>query len=464
MTGVGSCRRQGLGKERLHSWPEIRTCLEIGARDIAGVAEHLPDANDEIPSLIWIEAGAIRDARGEAARPGHVVVWLDQMLCAGSPEVVAHSVNESFPAGYRVRRIDLSDHLVLPAFVNAHAHLDLTDLGPTVYDGSFQSWVGTVVRGRPTTPGTIRAAVQRGLRMSHEAGVGWIGDIAGSDDAARARCEAPGELQVPGVSWLECFGIGESTQQAADRALAWLDRARDDYGHAAGPDLTLDLQPHAPYSAGLELYHAVNRAAPCTHLAETLDEDRFVRHGDGPFADLLRRIDKWDDSLAGGTGQSPIAHLAPALRRGRWVVAHVNYASDDDLDLLAACPDLSVAYCPIASDYFGHRGHRYREMLERGIRVALGTDSILCQPAHESQPLGILPQARHLYRRDGTDPKTLLRMATVHGAQALGLPEGCATFECTTPARLCAVPFDAKDPRDAWEQVLDSSAPARRIP
>ena len=84
-----------------------------------------------------------------------------------------------------------------------------------------------------------------------------------------------------------------------------------------------------------------------------------------------------------------------------------------------------MAYCPIASAYFGHRGHRYRDMLDAGVNVCFGTDSILCQPPDEAEPLGILPQIRFLRRRDGVDSEVLLHMATLAGnrqAAPLRLP------------------------------------------
>ncbi len=89
---------------------------------------------------------------------------------------------------------------------------------------------------------------------------------------------------------------------------------------------------------------------------------------------------------------------------------------------------MSIAYCPIASEYFGHRGHRYRELLARGVNVCLGTDSMLCQPPDEPQPHGILAQMRRLLERDDVAPGLLLAMATVNGAKALGLPAGTATL------------------------------------
>jgi cytosine/adenosine deaminase-related metal-dependent hydrolase len=93
-------------------------------------------------------------------------------------------------------------------------------------------------------------------------------------------------------------------------------------------------------------------------------------------------------------------------------------------------------------------------MLAAGVNVCLGTDSILCQPPNEPQPLGILPQMRFLYRRDKTDPDVLLRMATVNGLRAMGLDENLATLQAGAPARLIAVKIDPHEATDPLVQVL----------
>src|SRR5690606_38178109 len=142
-------------------------------------------------------------------------------------------------------------------------------------------------------------------------------------------------------------------------------------------------QPHAPYSCGSRLYDAAaDLGLPlATHLAETIEEITFVRTGEGPFADLLRRIGVWDASIT-GCGLHPVDALAPALERGPWIAAHLNYIEARHIELLGRL-GVSAAYCPRASEYFSHPAegeapHRYREMLAAGVNVALGTDSIVC--------------------------------------------------------------------------------------
>jgi aminodeoxyfutalosine deaminase len=407
-------------------------------------------------------AAAIADAQGTSARPGAVAVKHGRIIASGPTDAMPKRLlkNALF--------IDRPDELILPALVNAHAHLDLTPIGPLAYSGDFTDWLRDVLKLRPTEPKAIIDAVRQGLLLSREAGVGHLGDIAGSTASVMGRRQAPNHAVIPGVSYLESFGLGANqatTIARVQRALQDLPfETRIDF-HDRGA--VLGLAPHAPYSTGLDVYKAANRLSHeriyrlTTHLAESPEELRFVQNADGPFAQLLKELGKWDDSIT-PANTHPVSWLEPVLKHARWVLAHCNYLDDEHIDMLQRT-GTSVAYCPIASEYFGHANHRYRDMLDAGVNVCLGTDSILCQPPDEPQPMGILPQMRRLYRRDQTEPGTLLKMATTHGMLALEFSENDATLQKRAPAIFAAVKIDPDDRLDPLVQALLNDHPVTPI-
>ncbi len=400
-------------------------------------------------------AAAVCDATGINHRPGAVAVRNGRVVAVGDDQDVMQQVRA-------VEVIDLPDMLILPAMVNAHAHLNLTPLGPRPYNGRFIDWLKMVIAEAPRDDAAVADAVRQGVEGCWAAGVGTAGDIAPSPAAIQARMETG----LQGVSYLECFGLGKRQQQTIDELNDLFE------GHPAldrsHPTVALGIEPHAPYSAGPELYHAATKYASShayrlsTHMAETPEELAFVRDGTGPFVDLLKELGKWEPGLAPARGEHPIDWLDDVLKHGRWLLAHCNYVDDAHIEKLAKY-GVSVAYCPVASDYFGHTGHRYRDMLEAGVNVCLGTDSVICQPPHEPQPLGILPQMRWLYRRDGTDPQTLLRMATINGTRALSMISSNATLRAGTHASMIAVAFNPDDPTDPLTQILENDAPAEPL-
>lgn len=406
------------------------------------------DSCDFAAAPRWvIRAKAVFDARGCRSAPGQVTIAVEAGSGARGTNLRTLAVGPQTDAG-GAPVIDLPDAVLLPGFVNAHCHLDLTLVGPRPRPttGGFSAWLEVIRRARPQTPADIEAAVRRGIDLSLAGGVVAVGDIAGCARTGPTlvpwrtirgdRLAADGFPGLGGVSFLEFFAFGPMREASLERLRLVLEEA--------GPERSmLGLSPHAPYSVSLPAYRAALESAErlgltiTTHLAETLEERAFIAGAAGPQREFVEALGLWgeEEALHIGNGLDPVAHLAPLLARGPWLLAHLNDCSDDALGQLAAT-ECSVAYCPRASAYFGAPSdlgpHRYRDMLARGINVCLGTDSIvnLLPEAAEEATGGISPldDARLLHARDGTDPLVLLSMLTTRGARALGLDERAFVF------------------------------------
>ncbi len=401
-------------------------------------------------------AGALRDAVHCCYRPGAIALSNNHILAAGTPEAIRQRYPEA-PV------TEWPDHIVLPAMVNAHAHLALTHLGPRPFKGRFIDWLMMVMQQAPREAEAVERAIARGVHLSLEAGVGWVGDVCPMPAGIAQRVEAG----LGGVLYLECTGIGDRAAQRAGAIPSAAAELSGAMGHLRGENLLPGLSPHAPYSTGAPVYEAAARmhhryGMPLsTHLAETLEEIEFTTRGEGAMVELLKRIDRWDDRIA-IPHCHPVDALESALAAAPWLLAHCNYLEPHHIALLAR-RGASVVYCPTASAYFGHphdghAAHPYRRLLEAGVNVCLGTDSILCQPPDEPEPLGILPQMRLLHQRDGTSPEVLLSMATTRGLRAMQLDPAMATLATGAPARLVAARFDPADPTDPFTQVLTGNA------
>lgn len=423
------------------------------------------------PRPLLIHAAQIADGAGTNLMPGAMLIdrGTGRIVGIGRPEQIGR------PPAAEVH--DLSRSVVIPALVNAHAHLDLTHIGPLPWSpgkpgsGDFVSWVDAVRARRATHQRQVRESVLEGAAKSVAGGTGFIGDIAGVGSFAAA--EALRDSELNGVSYLEIFGQG-AKENAAIESLKSLPQ---DACQREGNGVRIGLQPHAPYSCSRRVYQ---QAAHCglplaTHLAETIEELAFVREARGPLAGLLHQLGVWDDRIQ-PTGMHPIDYLADVLAQHSFLAAHLNYVDDHHLDRLADW-SISVAYCPRASAYFGHgqtiddhqpsavnhressirhesntARHRYREMLDRGINVALGTDSILCLDT--SDRISVLDEMRLLLRRDSVAAQTLLGMATVNGARALGIDRARVSFTVGATPGVLALPIDPDDPVEPLQQAI----------
>ncbi|MCW5767376.1 MAG: amidohydrolase family protein [Phycisphaeraceae bacterium] len=442
-----------------------------------------PDALQAHAQPLIIIARAAVDARGHwSCRTSPVALILDQ----ASGKVLSITPASDLPPELcrsDIPTIERTDAVLLPGLINAHTHLDLTDIGPRPHDPAlgFMPWIDMVRRERPETDAAIAAAVRRGISLSLAGGTVAVGDIAGAPRATPSTLpfQTLAESPIASVSYLEFFAIGNGLQRGKEAITAALASSSSPSPHAR-----LGLQPHAPNTVALTGYeHALALAASprniplCTHLAESPEEREFIARARGPQREFLESLGLWNDTLAAevGRGLSPIEHLAPVLESARrqrtpFTAVHCNDVSDSDLDILARC-GTRVVYCPRASDYFAapsHFGpHRYREMLARGIPVALGTDSIINLPAHAADPqtgsISILDEMRHLHRRDATEPATLLAMATLHGASALDAsPADCRLSPGSMPLAIIAVdvsrPQSSSNADDPLSWVLSAES------
>ena len=347
--------------------------------------------------------------------------------------------------------VDRTDCVLIPGLVNAHSHLDLTTVGPRAHDPDrgFVEWVRMIIEERPTDPEAIRASIAEGTALSLAGGVVAVGDIIGAAGGVphTAGLGALAESPLEGIGFIEYFGIAvrkvlgiSVLHDLAHEIAAWPTSARIRPG----------LHPHAPNTVSLPLYEETVRVAHrdgfpvSTHLAETPEERRFIAEADGPQRDLLERLGIWDESELDyiGNGRHPVEHLRHVLSKRPILCAHVNDADDRAIETLAE-GGASVAYCPRASAYFGAPArfgpHRFEEMLDAGVNVCLGTDSIVNLDTLDR--ISPLDDARLLARTTDAGARTLLSMMTTRGASALGLDPDWYRFRDAGPiAGIVAVP------------------------
>lgn len=219
------------------------------------------------------------------------------------------------------------------------------------------------------------------------------------------------------------------------------------------------LSPHAPYSTAPEVYREAiaycrQRGLPiCAHLSETREEAEFLATGTGPFRTLLEHRELWDGSFA-PPGCSPVQYAESlGLLELQPLLAHVNYAGDEDIQLMAK-RGCSVVYCPRTHRFFEHAPHRYRDMLGAGLNVCLGTDSLASSPS-----LSILDELRFLRRLDDlSSDSLLLEMGTIRGARALGLESQLGSLEPGKRADFVVLPLTGSVSDKPTDAVLRTQA------
>jgi len=431
-------------------------------------------------SPIRINAALIADANHSFA-PGSLVLtpkngsWQVHAV-DHPPQIDALPLPESTPNSNQT--IDLPDQIIIPALINAHTHLDLTHIGPYPHDpnGGFVPWLDMIRANRLLDDDAIAHSVNLGIQKSINGGTIAVGDIAGAPNAILKDTPITTLAKSPllGASYLEFFGIGKTANSIIHTLQSYLDtNLTNIQNQLQGTGVTFGLSPHATNTISIAVYQwaaqtAIKHNIPLsTHLAETLEEREFISKGTGTQRGFLERFGIWDDSILNeiGNNQHPIDHLLPVLKQLPILCAHVNDAPTADPsfpDTIAhlAQTQTAVAYCPRAHTYFGHYErlgpHPFEQMLEAGINVSLGTDSIV--NLNTPDRITTLDDMRLLSTRDNTTMQTLLKMTTTNPARALNLnPDSFTITQGNTPAALITLPITQST--KPWHSAMQSTSP-----
>jgi cytosine/adenosine deaminase-related metal-dependent hydrolase len=362
--------------------------------------------------------------------------------------------NFQAPAGEKIT--DLGDVILLPGLVNAHCHLDYTDMaGQLPPPKTFTDWIASIIAAK--TGWGFSNYAHSWLRGAHQllkTGTTTVADIEVMPDLLPEVWEAT-PLRV--FSFLEMTGIKSRRDPKGI-----LREAVGKINALNHPRNRASLSPHAPYSTMPELLRLTARLARknkwpvTTHVAESEPEFEMFQRAGGIMHDWLARNERDNSDCGHG---SPVAHLARNQLLGENVLAvHVNCLARGDATLLAKT-GTHVVHCPRSHDYFKHPPFQRQRLANAGVNLCLGTDSLATtrKTGRQNPELDMFAEMRALADKDKTiSPPEILEMATVNGARALGLAGKVGGLYKNALADLIAVPFAGRLSRVA-EAVLAHS-------
>ena len=366
--------------------------------------------------------------------------------------------------------LDLGNAAILPGLVNAHAHLDFSNLtSPLGNPGiDFVDWIRLAIDYRRTlaaknsienVPENSRGltapgsdSILHGLQETVRHGVTTLGEIA-----------QPG-WYLNGIPAVNITVFQELIAPTSDRAAAALDLAKSwlRCETASGSrHFQHGLSPHAPFSVCTELLTALvalsaeEKIPLAMHLAESREEIELLRHGAGPMRKFLEELGAWD-ATAIRPGTRPLDYLCRLASAYRALVIHGNYLDDEEIAMLGGKSNrMSVVYCPRTHNWFARGDYPLTKMLSAGVVVALGTDG-----RGSSPDLSLLAEMRFAARRHPTvDLDRILRMGTLDGAKALGWERHIGSLEPGKQADLTIVALPDHDAADPHALLLHGEGP-----
>ncbi|CAN5308241.1 amidohydrolase family protein [soil metagenome] len=313
--------------------------------------------------------------------------------------------------------------VVTPGFVNAHTHLSealATGIGSELRLAEWGEQIvgplGAVLTEQHAHEGTRLRAIE--LLLS---GVTTVNDmfVHYNPDSFASLGVVTG-LRSAGLRGVVSFGaedVGDPSWGSVQRMLDEHEALAATVGAGAGNLVsfrygigTMLGQTDALLEAGIA--HARLRGwAVHTHLHETREE-------------LAASVERW--------GVRPIAH---AERLGLFeldvLAGHAVWVDDAETELLAA-RGVAVAHNPIANMILGSGVAPVARLRAAGIAVGIGTDGAASNDSQnmlEAIKFAALLQKVHHLDPAVIDARTVLQMATIDGARALGLDADIGSLE-----------------------------------
>ena len=345
------------------------------------------------------------DVDGSIWNPGYVGVKEDRIERIGTGEAQNARAEKV---------IDAKGGLVLPGLINSHTHAAMTLFRGLADDLPLMEWLNNYifpVESRMDADfvhvGTLLACAEMIL-----SGTTTFCDMyLFEDEVAKAAQEAGMRCLVGEV----LYDFPSPNYGPVEAGLAHteslIQKWRDD------PLVSIAVEPHAVYTCSPQLLAAANKLALkyevplIIHVAETASEVEVVR-------------EKY--------GRQPFEHLESLAILGPHLIAdHCVHLDESEMERIARY-DVKVINNPESNMKLASGVSPVSQLLARGITVALGTDG--CASNNNLDLFAEMDTAAKLHKVRTMDPTvldafTVLRMATTHGAKALGYGNRIGSLE-----------------------------------
>ncbi|MFE1175825.1 amidohydrolase family protein [Streptomyces sp. NPDC058773] len=320
--------------------------------------------------------------------------------------------------------IDARDLIVLPGFVDTHRHLWQAVLRSAAVDESLERYLGRVLGDLSArfTPADVYTGNLLGALECLDTGVTTVQDFSHVQYTPEHSAAAVEALEEAGIRAV--FGYGYPVFDDTARRADWVRQVRTRHFPSGDGLLTMALAP----------------VGPSFTPPETVREDWLLARELGlPIAVHV---------TAGPVAMRPIAALQEqGLLTADTLYVHGNSLPDSELRMIAESGG-AVAITPAIEASMRFGAPMAGRLRRAGIPTGLGADAVTSAPGDMFSQMRAALMSSH-FDGDGEDGEAtvkaadVLRMATVEGAEALGLADQIGSLTIGKRADLVLLRADA---------------------
>lgn len=307
---------------------------------------------------------------------------------------------------------DLAGHALMPGLVNGHTHSAMTLQRAVSDDEGFMPWLAAV---QAVEQGLTRDDVVAGLELAMlemiANGTTAFADMYHWDEGLLETVQRAGmrvlaapamftaeSVGFPGVSPLDGAQTLDYTEQLAER-------------FAGDEQIRLAYGPHAPYTCSPELLREIAERSQRTGI-------KIHMHVAESRAEVEQITEQY--------GNTPAKHLdALGFFEADVLAAHCVHLTLEEIEIFART-GTAASHNPVSNLKLGCGVAKLPEMLEAGVRLTLGTDSVASNNSLDQfEEIKLATILHRGVRHDAAAVKAadVLDIATRRGAEAIGFPE-----------------------------------------
>jgi 5-methylthioadenosine/S-adenosylhomocysteine deaminase len=319
----------------------------------------------------------------------------------------------------------LTNHAIIPGLINSHTHAAMSLFRGLADDLPLMDWLNNHIwpaEQRWVSAEFVREGTQLAIAEMLRGGTTCFNDMYFFPDRV---AEAAIECSMRAVIGLILIDFPTVWAKDADEYILKGEQVFDKFRH--NPLISACFAPHAPYTVSDQPLQRVSMIAEeinvpiHMHVHETEDEVKqsLEQHGKRP----LQRLQDL------------------GLINERLLAVHMTQLQDNEIELVSRygvsvlhCPEsnlkLASGFCPVA------------DLINAGVNVALGTDGAASN--NDLDMLGEMRTAALLGKGVAGNScalpaYTVLEMATIRGAKALGIADKIGSLEAGKAADLVAI-------------------------
>ncbi|MES2645590.1 MAG: amidohydrolase family protein [Bacteroidota bacterium] len=323
--------------------------------------------------------------------------------------------------------IEVMEGILCPGFVNAHCHIELSHMKGIIPEHSgMVPFLMQVMFERQADEILKQTSIQNAINEMYAEGIVAVADICNTDDTAPGKAASQ---QMYFHNFIEASGFVPATAGVRfEQAI----HTRNKFLHYFSP-AQVSITPHAPYSVSSKLLEQVNQQAPALltiHNQESQAEDDFIRNRNGELLRLYEAIGVHLDFFE-PANTSSLQYFFPMLsKEAQLILVHNCFTTTADIAFLkqqapGTLKKLYFCLCPNANLYIGNPLPLVSVLVQSGIPICVGTDSLA-----SNNQLSILAELQTLQLHfPFIQLDMLLQWATINGANALQVENEFGSFD-----------------------------------